>query len=202
MEETRNDAQEGSGAQNSRYVVSFSKWIVAADYERAFLIRSYARQNRSWTRFDPNPKVNKALKEHWDASLTPAKNLEKLGLVACPNGVPASAAATNRDNKNGPREQKSVIELFDVPDSDAPSRRSKFPLNREEEEYVCKCMTKYGVNYTRMFRDTKLNDMQYTEETLRKMGSRYMLLTPDQRRVDIPDKIKHLVPAASEDNQC
>jgi Ribosome biogenesis protein Nop16 len=91
----------------------------------------------------------------------------------------------------------AVIELFDVPDSDAPSRRSRFPLDEEEERYMVKCMTKWGDNYTRMFRDLKVNPMQHTEDKLRKLGSRFLLLSPDQRRMEVPSNIQHLLPGTS-----
>ena len=37
------------------------------------------------------------------------------------------------------------------------------------------------INYKKMFRDIKINNMQYTEEKLRKMCTRYILLDPEQR---------------------
>ena len=37
------------------------------------------------------------------------------------------------------------------------------------------------IQYTKMFRDIKINTMQYTEDKLRKMCSRYLLLDPEQR---------------------
>jgi Ribosome biogenesis protein Nop16 len=138
------------------------------------------------------------LKPHWDASKTPAANLASLGLLAHPNKAESSTAITSRTTSEPATRAVNVIELFDVPESDGPSRRSCFPLNKEEEEYIAKCMQKWGDNYTRMFRDIKVNTMQHTEEKLRKMGSRFLLLSPEQRRVEVPESVQHLLPNNNE----
>lgn len=131
--------------------------------------------------------MSKELKEKWDASLSPAANLQALGLVAKPNQ--ASQAK--------PAGAPEIIELFDIPDSDAPSYRQKHPLDKDEEEYIHKCMAKYGDDYAAMFRDVKVNTLQHTETKLRKLGARYLLLTPEQRRLQVPENVKELLP----DNQ-
>jgi hypothetical protein len=136
------------------------------------------------------------LKAHWDASKSPAANLSSMGLLARPNQL-----ESNKDNYPAPEKEESVVELFDVPDSDAPTRRSKFPLDEEEEKYIAKCMAKWGDKYTSMFRDIKINKMQHTEVQLRKMGARFLLLTPEQRRVEVPEKVKPLLPASSTDDE-
>jgi Ribosome biogenesis protein Nop16 len=85
-----------------------------------------------------------------------------------------------------------VIELYDVPESNAQERR-QHPLDEAEEAYMARCMAKHGDDYASMFRDIKTNRLQHTEAKLRKLGARYLLLTPEQRRVDIPDRVKPLV---------
>jgi hypothetical protein len=127
------------------------------------------------------------VKKNWDASKSAAENLRDMGLIAQPNQLAGGG-------KKGAPEKPEVIEVFDVPESDTPSRRQRFPLHREEEAYMVRCMTKHGDNYTKMFRDTKTNDMQHTEEKLRKWGARYLLLTSEQRRLPVPDKLKALLP--------
>jgi hypothetical protein len=134
------------------------------------------------------------LKEHWDPSKSPAANLSSMGLLARPNQI-----ASNKDIYPAPEKEESVVELFDVPDSDAPTRRSRFPLDEEEEKYIAKCMAKWGDKYTSMFRDIKTNKMQHTEVQLRKMGARFLLLTPQQRRVEVPAKVQPLLPASNTD---
>jgi hypothetical protein len=118
-----------------------------------------------------------------------------MGLLAKPNQLESNLVKTDGNEQK----EKSVVELFDVPDSDAPSRRSIFPLKQEEEEYIAKCMTRWGDNYKAMFRDLKVNNMQHTEEQLRKMGARFLLLTAQQRRVEVPAKVKPLLPESSEE---
>lgn len=90
-----------------------------------------------------------------------------------------------------------VVELFDVPDSDRPSRKTRFPLTQDEEEYIAKCMAKHGDNYKAMFRDIKTNNMQHTEDQLRKMGSRFLLLNEEQRRVPVPSRLNPLLPSGA-----
>jgi len=67
------------------------------------------------------------------------------------------------------------------------------PVSIEEQTYLVRCFAKYGVDYGRMSRDIRVNDMQHTEGRLRKMGDRFMLLTKEERRVDVPESVKHLV---------
>lgn len=153
-------------------------------------------QNRSWNRWDPKPKIDPSLKEHWDASKTPAANLKSFGLRAQPN-----ERQLNNDISSAilpvsePSKVDLVVDLFDVPNSENPRRHNRHPLCIEDEEYIAKCMAKHGGNYTKMFRDIKTNDLQYTEGKLRKLGSRFLLLTSEQRRVQVPAKVRHLVPA-------
>jgi hypothetical protein len=108
-------------------------------------------------------------------------------------GLKFDPNASDKDNTSQPTKQ--VIELFDVPDSDKPSRRSLFPLTADEEEYIAKAMTKHGTNYNKMFYDLKSNPMQHTREKLTKMGARYLLLESHQRRIDVPENVLPLLPS-------
>ena len=84
---------------------------------------------------------------------------------------------------------------FDVPDSDpTTSYKARHPLTKDEEEYIAKCMAKHGDDFGKIFRDIKVNNLQHTETKLRKLGARYLLLTEEQRRVDVPENILHLLP--------
>ena len=92
----------------------------------------------------------------------------------------------------------AIVELFDVPDSDGLNCRKGrgailFPMDIDDEKYVVKCMEKYGDNFTRMFRDIKINNMQHTEAKLRKLCTRYIFLTPEQRRMEVPDKVQEVI---------
>eukprot|EP00978_Attheya_sp_CCMP212_P005867 scaffold13078_cov48-Attheya_sp.AAC.8 len=71
------------------------------------------------------------------------------------------------------------------------------PVSIEKQRFIVKCMAKYGDDYKAMSRDTKVNDLQETANVLRKLGARFLLLSPEQERVEIPDKIKHLMASGS-----
>jgi len=179
---------------------------------RAGRIGKTKLKNRSWNRWNPNPKVgNPTLKRLWDPSKSPAANLAGLGLVADPNGTSTNKSknskAENDDTTKKPSCPAELVELFDVPDSDTLSqkRQRRHPMTAEEEAYMAKCFAKYGVhddnnnNYTKMFRDTQgVNTLQHTEEKLRKLGARYLLLTPEQRRQEVPDTVKEWMAAAQQ----
>ncbi|GKY99935.1 hypothetical protein MPSEU_000947100 [Mayamaea pseudoterrestris] len=157
---------------------------------RAGRIGKVKLKNPSWNRWNPNPKIqDPILKQHWDPSVSPAENMRRMGLRFDPNA---------KEDRNDDQPVTSrVIELFDVPDSDKPSRRSQFPLKEDEEEYIVKAMAKHGTNYNKMFYDLKSNPLQHTREKLTKMGARYLLLEPHQRRIEVPENVKLLLPSAS-----
>ena len=125
--------------------------------------------------------------------------MTNLGLLANPNNT--SVTAPRIATSTGSSDQtSSVIELFDVPDSDGlyrdPNKVKQFPLTQEDEQYMIQCMNRYGTDYVKMFRDIKINYLQHTEDKLRKIGSRYILLSPEQRRVpysEIPEKVQQLL---------
>ena len=155
---------------------------------------SISLQIRTWKRWNPNPKFGDTrMKKHWDPTKSPSANLTSMGLLALPNDIYNS----NQSSTPIQRTESTVIELFDIPESDKPSYKSLYPLSEDDEIYMAKCMTKYVDDYSSMFRDIKINNMQYTENQLRKMGSRYILLTSTQRRVPIPECIKHLMPGTT-----
>jgi nucleolar protein 16 len=124
------------------------------------------------------------VKEHWDPSKSPTVNLANMGLRAKPN---------HADGKVSPTDNSKVIELFDIPESDKLNKPKKMPLCEQDQQYIAKCLEKHGDDYHSMFMDTKTNKMQHTETRLRKMASRFLLLESDQRIVELPDKVKHLV---------
>jgi nucleolar protein 16 len=87
--------------------------------------------------------------------------------------------------------KETVIQLYDIPESDSLQKKTR-PLSAQDQRYIAKCMTKYGDDYTAMFRDIKVNNMQCTETQLRKMASRFLLLDEEQRTVQVPEKIEAL----------
>lgn len=98
---------------------------------------------------------------------------------------------------------KKAIELFDIPESDnmngimmLPGKtfaQRKLPVSVEDQKYIRKCLARHGDDYYAMMRDIKTNDMQYTETKLKKMAARFFLLTRDQVKVEVPEKITHLM---------
>mmetsp|Transcript_27740 Transcript_27740/g.36155 ORF Transcript_27740/g.36155 Transcript_27740/m.36155 type:complete len:129 (+) Transcript_27740:194-580(+) len=127
--------------------------------------------------------------------------MAELGLKALVNSRKDIAGLQQQQQQDASGGDKLV--LFDIPDSDnvAPigvnankkSASKKLPLGTNDQIYIAKCMTKHGDDYSAMARDIKLNNMQHTEHKLKKMGARFVLLNEDQRRCDVPEKVKHLV---------
>lgn len=149
-------------------------------------------KNKNFRRWDPHPKVGDSIvKKHWDASKSPAKNLKSMGLLAKPNDIHAGSKSSVSGNP-------SLIELFDIPNSDNLNKPKQCPLDEEDQKYIVRCMAKYGDDYEKMFKDTKnVNKMQYTENQLQKMGARFLLLSPDQRTIDLPAKVSRIAAASS-----
>ena len=156
--------------------------------------RTKIKNKLNFTRWDPDlhKKIkDPVVREHWDPSKSFTANLAAIGLVGNPNDF----RNTNPSQKLKAVTDISVVELFDIPDSDEMGQQNKksYPINEEDQIYIAKCMSKYGDDYSRAFRDIKINNMQHTENQLRKLGARFLLLSSDQRVVDVPEKIKHLI---------
>lgn len=134
--------------------------------------------------------------------------MANMGLQACPNNnvIPENAfdkimnalhskpsTDDNTDNNNNTK----AIELFDIPDSDVIPKKTKslrmLPVSINDQKYLARLMEKHGNDYLAMSRDIKINDMQHTEGKLKKMCARFFLLTKEQRRVDIPQKVEHMM---------
>lgn len=110
--------------------------------------------------------------------------MKEMGLVSKPG------QAVEKDSQET-QQQNTVIELYEVPDSDVlEARKKKRPQSAQDQKYIAKLLTKHGDDYTAMFRDIKVNNMQHTEAQLRKMASRFLLLDEEQRVVDVPERIK------------
>jgi hypothetical protein len=55
-------------------------------------------------------------------------------------------------------------------------------------------MEKYGTNYIKMFRDTKINYLQHTCDKLEAIGTKFLTLQPHQRSIqELPDKVQKLI---------
>lgn len=161
------------------------------------------KQRNNFTRWDPNLHKNiknATVREHWDPSKSFTANLSAIGLVARPNDDVKNLNPPSQHQQQSIKDQgadvPNIVELFDIPDSDVltqQNREKRCVLNEEDQIYIAKCMSKYGDDYTRAFRDIKINYMQHTETQIRKLGARFLLLSPEQRLVDIPEKVKALI---------
>lgn len=109
-------------------------------------------------------------------------------------GIPTGGDSDSKSNNK-------AVEIFDIPDSDVIPKKTlsqrMLPLSIEDQNYMAKCMEKHGDDYAKMARDIKLNDMQHTEHKLRKLGARFLLLSAEHRRTEIPDKVQHLVQSST-----
>lgn len=157
--------------------------------------RTKIKNRANFKRWDPDlhKKIkNPVVREHWDPSKSFTANLAAIGLVGNPND---DVRNINPSQKLKAVTNVSVVELFDIPDSDemGQQKEKRCPINEEDQIYIAKCMSKYGDDYSRAFRDIKINYMQHTEKQLRKLGARFLLLSSDQRVVDVPEKIKLLI---------
>eukprot|EP00584_Thalassiosira_punctigera_P012046 CAMPEP_0172555750 /NCGR_PEP_ID=MMETSP1067-20121228/59932_1 /TAXON_ID=265564 ORGANISM="Thalassiosira punctigera, Strain Tpunct2005C2" /NCGR_SAMPLE_ID=MMETSP1067 /ASSEMBLY_ACC=CAM_ASM_000444 /LENGTH=144 /DNA_ID=CAMNT_0013344335 /DNA_START=409 /DNA_END=843 /DNA_ORIENTATION=+ len=114
-----------------------------------------------------------------------------------------AAIALAKDPSCPKPDGKKAIELFDIPDSDKmnditmlPGKtfaQRKLPVSIEDQKYISRCLAKHGDDYHSMMRDIKTNDMQHTESKLKRMASRFYLLAEEQVKVDIPEKVRHLM---------
>ncbi|CAJ1935039.1 unnamed protein product [Cylindrotheca closterium] len=153
---------------------------------RAGRIGKTKLKNKTYKRWNPSPKFgNDVIKANWDNTKSPSQNLASLGLLAKPN---QDVKRPNEQQGYDPSNTPSLVELFDIPDSDSMKVRKEYPMEEDDQKYIAKCMKKYGTDYGKMFRDHKINKMQHTETVLRKMGARFLLLSAEQRTVDIPAK--------------
>jgi hypothetical protein len=150
-------------------------------------------QNRTYHRWNPDPKFTDAtIKEHWDPSKSAAVNLARLGLKSNLNQDIHRTVDAPETNVEAP----NVIELFNIPDSDelrASKAAKRIPLKADDQKYIVKCLKKHGQDFGKIFRDTKVNYMQYTETELTKMGARFLLLTPEQLALEVPESVKALM---------
>ncbi len=147
----------------------------------------------NFKRWDPNlhKKIkNPTIREHWDPSKSFQANFAAIGLVGNPN---SDMRNVNPTKKPVAVEDVSVVELFDIPDSDEMGQeKKKHPMSEDDQKYIAKCLEKHGDDYAKAFRDIKTNYMQHNENQLRKLGARFLLLSPEERVVNVPEKVKAL----------
>ena len=158
-------------------------------------------QNRNYQFFKPPQIQDPIIKSNWNPRKSPAENLKAMGLRSLPN-ISVNSRGRNMEeygstNAKSKESNKKCIELFDIPDSDIIPKKTlaqrMLPVSIDNQKYMAKCFAKHGDDYLKMSRDIKVNNMQHTENQLRKLGARFLLLSEGERRVEIPDKIQHLM---------
>jgi nucleolar protein 16 len=106
--------------------------------------------------------------------LTTRQNYEKFGLAMDIN----SHQKIKEDVQDA--EEAEEEQLFHVPDSDFLNernpRRPENHMSEEEIKYLRPLLAKYKDDYIAMKRDIKLNNMQWTENKLKKRCARLALL--------------------------
>jgi len=181
----------------------------SAKKRRAGRIGKTKLKNRNYQFYKPPQFTDGAVRTAWDSRKSPSVNMANMGLRSLVNNEiitsRASSVKRNADGSGAENSKAVAIELFDIPDSDTLIIPGKtlamrmLPVSIEDQKYMRKCLAKYGDDYGRMARDIKVNDMQHTENKVRKMAARFFLLTESQLRVEVPEKVKHLMACGMED---
>lgn len=146
-------------------------------------------KNRNYAKFKPTEMKNSMCKKNWDPTKSAAVNYSKMGLKSNINAE-VNSRGIEEATKSNKVEAPSAIELFDVP-IDRVKREA--PITKEFQKYMAKCFDRYGDDYESMFRDIKLNNMQHTSTVLMKMGKKFLSMKDEEREVDVPENVKHLV---------
>ncbi|CAH0473479.1 unnamed protein product [Peronospora belbahrii] len=126
------------------------------------------------TKYVRDPNVQKV----WDHQLTTRQNYANLGLEANPNAYTALRESVK--GVDGTFEALDKATFYEVPDSDFlgernPKRVANY-VSKEEAKYLRQLIAKHGKDYTTMARDIKINNMQWTEQKLRRRCARLALM--------------------------
>ena len=122
-----------------------------------------------------------------------------MGLQLGINDVITNPGGSNGVNVVGL--QATAVELFDIPIENGVIQkitgRTKadvmLPQSCDDQLYIAKCLEKHGENYLKMYRDIKINKMQYTERQLEKMGEVYFGMDEKERVGNIGPKLVKLL---------
>jgi len=149
-------------------------------------------KNGNFSKYKPPQISNQAVKRTWNPNKSVQMNMTALGLEAQVNGEVAQ-----RGNVPVPASSASAVELFDIPDSDVIPKKTKslsmLPVSVEDQKYMVKLMERYGDDWEKMARDIKRNNMQHSSHKLKKMGSRFLLLSEAQLRVELPENVEQMM---------
>ena len=163
-------------------------------------------KNRNFQFYKPPNILDKTVREKWNPRKSPAQNMAEMGLQSGVNSSIDKRAESAKEQWKTPQakpDENKAIELFDIPQTNTTNGITKLPgktyaqtllpVSIEDQKYIRKCLGKHGDNYKRMFRDIKTNPMQHTEQKLKNMSEKFYQLTKEQVKVDVPEKVKHLM---------
>ncbi|KAL3772880.1 hypothetical protein ACHAW5_002145 [Stephanodiscus triporus] len=163
-------------------------------------------KNRNYQFYKPTQINDETVRAQWNPRKSPAQNMATMGLQAAVNSAIDCRAAFALSHVPKAADDRKAIELFDIPESDGlhsadnitvlPGKtfaQRKLPVSIEDQKYIHKCLELHGDDYRGMMRDIRTNDMQHTDVKLKKMAARFYLLTKEQLRVEIPEKVRHLM---------
>ena len=171
-------------------------------------------KNRNYQFFKPTRIDDDSVRAAWNPRKSPAQNMANMGLQTAVNSaIDQRAAFALAAAGNVKPDETKAVELFDIPESDNMSSggitmlpgknfaQIKLPVSIEDQKYISRCLKKHGDDYQAMMRDIKTNDMQHTQTKLKKMAARFYLLTEEQLRVEIPEKVRHLMACCKDDKE-
>jgi nucleolar protein 16 len=163
-------------------------------------------KNRNHQFYKPASIQDATARAIWNFRKSPSQNMAEMGLQACVNNSIDKRAASAKEQWKEPVAKPDgniAIELFDIPQTNNTNGITKLPgktfaqtllpVSIEDQKYIRKCLAKHGDDYKRMMRDIKTNNMQHTESKLKNMAEKFYQLTNDQVKVEVPEKVKHLM---------
>jgi nucleolar protein 16 len=156
-------------------------------------------KNRNHQFYKPPNILDKTVREMWNPRKSPAQNMADMGLQAGVNSSIDKRAESAKEQWKTPEAKpdgSKAIELFDIPQTNSVNGITKLAGKTyaiEDQKYIRKCLAKHGDDYKRMMRDIKTNDMQHTQSKLKNMAEKFYQLTKDQVKVDVPEKVMHLM---------
>mmetsp|Transcript_10756 Transcript_10756/g.23850 ORF Transcript_10756/g.23850 Transcript_10756/m.23850 type:complete len:194 (+) Transcript_10756:122-703(+) len=168
-------------------------------------------KNKNYQFYKPPQISDDTVRAAWNPRKSPAQNMALMGLQTAVNSSIDARVAISLAKEEVKPDEKKAIELFDIPDSDnmneitmLPGKtfaQRKLPVSIEDQKYIRRCLAKHGDDYSAIMRDIKTNDMQYTKPKLKKMAARFYLLTEEQVKVEIPEKVRHLMICCKDDDE-
>ena len=118
---------------------------------------------------------NGTMKEAWDHSKTLQENYTRLGLVGRLD-LNNAAPGQKLEDKERKTDDSTHIFAHVKPEASGVHRlRRRFHVSKGEADYLRPLIKKYGDDYTKMFRDIKMNYKQYTRNHLRRRCTRLLL---------------------------